>query len=64
MFAGTKVETIGALTVWYFTNAVGSILAYKATITRAAAATKTTRRSTHTTLQIVFYTQQNHIFIT
>ena len=28
MFAGTKVKTIGAPTMWYFTNVLGSKLAY------------------------------------
>jgi hypothetical protein len=73
MFAGAKVKTIGAPSVCDFADVLESILPIKATITKAAAATKT-GRSTHNTgkvldrvrkatFQIVFYTWQNHIFI-
>ena len=75
MFAGTKVKTIGAPTVRDFTNAVGSILAYKRdNQERCSNSNNINNRTLHTqgkvlgrvseaTFQIVFYTQQNHIFI-
>jgi len=74
MFAGTKVKIIGAPTVWDFTNALGSILAYKS-YNHENSSNNKNNRTLHTqhgkvlgrvceaTFQIVFYTPQNHIFI-
>jgi len=76
MFAGTKVKTIGAPTVCDFANVLGSILAYKSDNHESSSSNNKNNRTLNTqhgevldrvcdaTLQIVFYTWQNHIFIT
>jgi hypothetical protein len=76
MFAGTKVKTIGAPTVWDFANVLWSILDYKSDNHERSCSSNNKNRTVHTqhgkvldrvcevTFQIVFYTWPNHIFVT
>jgi hypothetical protein len=73
MFAATKVKTIGAPTMWDFTNVLGSKLAYKSDNHEISSSSNGTLHTLHgkvlncackATFQIVFYTWRNHIFIT
>jgi hypothetical protein len=77
MFAGTKVKTIGAPTVCDLTNVLGSVMAYKSDNHDSSSSSNNKNNSTlhaqhgevpdrvcDATFQIVFYTWQNHIFIT
>jgi hypothetical protein len=78
MFAATKVTRIGAPTVRDFTNVLAGVLAYKSDNQDSSSNNENNNRTLHThkqhckvldrvceaTFQIVFYTWQNHIFIT